>query len=199
MVLLVVDAQKLITTDKLYMADRFIANVKQLIGEARANGVEVIYVRHDDGEGCELTKGKAGYEIYSGFAPAKGEKIFDKRVNSPFRDTGLLEYLHSKGENDIIITGLQTDYCIDASVKCGFEHGFRVIVPNFANSTFDNEYMSAENSYIYYQKTDKQPVTLSHKNASCRTVPFRISMSHTIALPNVYHPGNLYVYNHNLP
>ena len=99
MVLLVVDAQELITTDKLYMADRFIANVKQLIGEARANGVEVIYVRHDDGEGCELTKGKAGYEIYSGFAPAKGEKIFDKRVNSPFRDTGLLEYLHSKGEN----------------------------------------------------------------------------------------------------
>ena len=60
MVLLVVDAQELITTDKLYMADRFIANVKQLIGEARANGVEVIYVRHDDGEGCELTKGKAG-------------------------------------------------------------------------------------------------------------------------------------------
>ena len=49
MVLLVVDAQELITTDKLYMADRFIANVKQLIGEARANGVEVIYVRHDDG------------------------------------------------------------------------------------------------------------------------------------------------------
>lgn len=143
MVLLVVDAQELITTDKLYMADRFIANVKQLIGEARANGVEVIYVRHDDGE---------GYEIYSGFAPAKGEKIFDKRVNSPFRDTGLLEYLHSKGENDIIITGLQTDYCIDASVKCGFEHGFRVIVPNFANSTFDNEYMSAENSYIYYNE-----------------------------------------------
>ena len=150
MVLLVVDAQELITTDKLYMADRFIANVKQLIGEARANGVEVIYVRHDDGEGCELTKGKAGYEIYSGFAPATGEKIFDKRVNSPFRDTGLLEYLHSKGENDIIITGLQTDYCIDASVKCGFEHGFRVIVTNFANSTFDNEYMSAEKSYRYY-------------------------------------------------
>lgn len=127
MVLLVVDAQELITTDKLYMADRFIANVKQLIGEARANGVEVIYVRHDDGEGCELTKGKAGYEIYSGFAPAKGE-------------------------NDIIITGLQTDYCIDASVKCGFEHGFRIIVPNFANSTFDNEYMSAENSYRYYNE-----------------------------------------------
>lgn len=60
MVLLVVDAQELITTDKLYMADRFIANVKQLIGEARANGVEVIYVRHDDGEGCELTKARQG-------------------------------------------------------------------------------------------------------------------------------------------
>ena len=74
----------------------------------------------------------------------EGEMIFDKTVNSPFRDTGLLEYLQSKGETELIATGLQTDYCMDATVKCGFEHGFKVYVPACTNSTFDNAFMTAE-------------------------------------------------------
>ena len=35
--------------------------------------------------------------------------------------------LREKGENDIIIVGLQTDFCIDATIKCGFEHGFHIL------------------------------------------------------------------------
>ena len=50
------------------------------------------------------------------------------------------------------MVGLQTEYCIDATVKCGFEHGFRVIVPEYSNSTFDNEFMTAEQSYRYYNE-----------------------------------------------
>ena len=35
----------------------------------------------------------------------------------------------------MIVVGLQTEYCIDAAVKCGFEHGFEIIVPKESNST----------------------------------------------------------------
>lgn len=52
----------------------------------------------------------------------------------------------------LIVAGLQTDYCIDATVKCGFEHGFKMIVTEYANSTFDNTFMSAEASYKYYNE-----------------------------------------------
>lgn len=150
MVLLVIDAQREITNEKLYKFDEFVSTVKMLIKTARKNGVEVIFVRHDDGAGTPMTKGPDGFEIYEGFAPEQGEKIFDKQVNSPFKDTGLAEYLSKKGETEIIITGLQTDYCIDAAIKCGFEHGYKIIVPQYANSTFDNRFMSAEKSYEYY-------------------------------------------------
>lgn len=150
MVLLVVDTQKLICNDKLYMFDRFVENVSELIKAARENSIEVIFVRHDDGKENALSKGTMGFEIYDGFKPLNGEKIFDKTVNSPFRQTGLLEYLRSVGENEIIVVGLQTDYCIDASIKCGFEHGFKMIVPEYCNTTFDNDHMSAEKSYKYY-------------------------------------------------
>ncbi len=152
MVLLVVDTQKLITNEKLYQFELFEGRVKVLIAKARECGVEVIYIRHDDGEGAELTKGTEGFEIYDGFRPMEGERIFDKFVNSPFKESGLLDYLKEKKEDTIVAVGLQTDYCMDATVKCGFEHGFRMIVPEYTNSTFDNDFMTAEQTYRYYNE-----------------------------------------------
>ncbi|MBZ9691907.1 cysteine hydrolase [Clostridium botulinum] len=152
MVLLVVDTQKLITNENLYKFNKFVSNVEKIIATARQNNIEIIYVRHDDGAENELTKGTKGFEIYEKFIPSKEEKIFDKKVNSAFKDTGLLEYLISKGEKDIIIVGLQTDYCIDATIKCGFEHGFHMIVPAYSNTTVENKFMSAEQTYRYYNE-----------------------------------------------
>lgn len=152
MVLLVVDTQKLITTPDLYNFAAFEDAVKTLIVAARENGVEVIFVRHDDGVGAELTKGTPGFEIYEGFCPQPGEKIYDKTVNSSFKGSGLLEYLVEKNVRTVAVVGLQSDYCIDATIKCGFENGFKMIVPENANSTFDNAFMTGEQSYKYYNE-----------------------------------------------
>lgn len=165
MVLLVVDTQKLITNSELYQFALFERNVKDLIGQARDSGVEVIYVRHDDGKETELTEGEPGFEIYDGFKPMDGERIFDKNVNSSFKGTGLLEYLKKKSENTIMVVGLQTDYCMDATIKCGFEHGFEMIVPANTNSTFDNQYMSADETYHYYND-------FMWKNRYAKCIPF---------------------------
>ena len=150
MVLLIVDTQKAITNSGVYNFEQFEANIAKLIDTARKSKVEVIFVRHDDGAGNSLTKGSDGFEIYGKFQPAENERIFDKTVNSAFRNTGLAEYLKEKGENTVIIVGLQTEYCIDATIKAGFERGFKIIVPANCNSTFDNEFMSAEQTYNYY-------------------------------------------------
>lgn len=150
MTLLVIDCQNGIMTPELYQYDIFCHRLKSLISAARRSGTEVVYVRHDDGKGYPLTPGNPDYEISPLFAPLPGEKIFDKKVNSPFRRSGLLRYLQTKHEKELMVTGLQTEYCIDATVKCGFERGFRILVPEYANSTVDNAYMSAEDTYNYY-------------------------------------------------
>ncbi|EJT5939269.1 TPA: cysteine hydrolase family protein [Clostridium perfringens] len=152
MVLLVVDTQKLLVNSKLYNFENFITNIRELINTSRKNNIEVLYVIHDDGVESDLTKGKDGFEVYEEFKPMEQEKVFVKNVNSSFRETGLLEYLREKGEKNIIVVGLQTDKCIDATIKCGFEHGFNMIVPNYANSTVDNEFFSGEQSYKYYNE-----------------------------------------------
>lgn len=152
MVLLVVDTQKLLVNSKLHNFEKFIANIRRLIDVARKNKIEVLYVVHDDGVESNLTKGKDGFEIYEEFKPREQEKVFVKSVNSSFRGTGLLEYLREKGEKDIIVVGLQPDKCIDATIKCGFEYGFNMIIPSYANSTVDNDFFSGEQSYKYYNE-----------------------------------------------
>ena len=172
MVLLAVDIQQGITDDRLYAFDEFKTNVKRLIDEARCFGIEVIYIRHDEGEGSGFSAGDAAFEIASEFAPLEGEKIFDKKVNSCLNPAiGLLEYLKSKNVKDLIITGLQTDYCIDATVKSGFERGYEMIVPEYCNSTRSNEYMDAETTYEFFNKN-----MWPGRYATCPTVSDTLKM-----------------------
>lgn len=152
MIVVAIDMQKQIMNEGLYEYANFINNIQRILSCAREHHVEVVYVRHEDGEGGELVKGSEGFEIEEACKPIGNEKIFDKRYNSAFKETGLLDYLKEKNEQDIMIIGLQTEYCIDATIKSGFEHGFHVLVPNGSNTTFDNQYMSGEQTYLYYNE-----------------------------------------------
>ena len=153
MVLLVVDTQKGCFNEKLYAYETVKENIKRLISEARKNGIEVAYVQHDDGPGTDLAKGSENYEVFEEFAPQPGEKRFEKTVNSAFHPmTGLTEYLLSKGEKDIITIGVSTDYCMDATIKSGFEKGFNIYVPSYTNSTYDNPYFDKETAYKYFNE-----------------------------------------------
>lgn len=51
MVLLVVDTQKGIVDERLYVFEKFVSNIRKLIRIAREQGIEVVYVQHDDGPG----------------------------------------------------------------------------------------------------------------------------------------------------
>ena len=126
--------------------------MKKLLAEARKRGVEVIYVRHDAGEGSGMSEGDEDFEFYEELAPLPGEKVFVKTVNSCFSNKELCKYLEEKGEETVIIAGLQTNYCIDASIKSAFDRDFGVIVPEGCNSTFDNDYMTGETTYRYYNE-----------------------------------------------
>ena len=152
MKLIVIDIQKGITDERLYDFTGFLKNVSSIIDAARKNSVEVIYVQHDDGPGTGFSIGDVDFEIADQVAPKAEEKIFVKEINSCFGNKELTAYLDKQKEKELIIVGLQTNICIDASVKSAFERGYRVIIPNGTNSTFDNDYMDGETTYKYYNE-----------------------------------------------
>ena len=150
MKLLVVDIQKGITDNRLNEFDTFIKNTVKIIDAARQNNIEVIYVQHDDGPGTGFSVGDEEFEIADQVKPIEGEKIYIKTINSCFGNNELAKYLKDKKEDTLIIVGLQTNFCIDATVKSAFERGYRVIIPEGTNSTFDNDYMDKKTTCRYY-------------------------------------------------
>ena len=150
MTLLVIDVQKGITDDRLYDFNNFIDSTKRVIDAARKNNVEIIYVQHDDGPGTGFSIGDEEFEISDQVAPVGDEKIFIKEINSCFGNPEFVKYLDSLNDKDLMVVGLQTNFCIDATVKSAFERGYKVYIPEGTNSTFDNDYMNAETTYKYY-------------------------------------------------
>ena len=152
MKLLVIDVQNALICDELYKCDSFIKNVDKLIREARKNNVEVIYIQHDAGKGTGFSQGDEGFEIANKIKPLEREKSFIKTINTSFSNKDFAKYLEQSGDKELVIVGLQTEFCIDATIKSAFERGYKVYVPIGANSTFDNKYMSAKEAIKYYQK-----------------------------------------------
>ena len=152
MILLVIDMQKGIVDEELYAFDTFMDRTVRLIDAARKNKVEVIYVQHDAGPGSGLSVGDSAFEIVDRVRPEPGEKVFVKTINSCFGSKDFKEYMKRQEDKRLMIIGLQTNYCIDATVKSAFERGYEVIIPEGTNTTFDNDYMTGETTVRYYNE-----------------------------------------------
>ena len=64
--------------------------------------------------------------------------------------TNLREYLNSKNIDTVILTGMQTEYCIAATLKSAFDYEYKIIIPMDSNTTFDNEYLAGEKLFKFY-------------------------------------------------
>ncbi|MBO4832313.1 MAG: cysteine hydrolase [Oscillospiraceae bacterium] len=152
MILLVVDMQKCLVSEELYGFENFLDRTVRLVDAARKNGVEVVFVQHDAGPGSGLSSGDEGFEIIDEISPEPGEKVFVKKINSCFGNKDFKKYMKKQDDKRLMIIGLQTNYCIDATVKSAFERGYEVIIPEGTNSTFDNDYMTGETAVRYYNE-----------------------------------------------
>ena len=152
MILLVIDMQKGLVNEDLYAFDTFIDRTVRLVDTARKNNVEVIFIQHDAGLDSGMSVGDEDFEIVDQIRPQKGEKVFSKTINSCFGNKEFKEYMENMDDKRLMIVGLQTNYCIDCTVKSAFERGYKVIIPEGTNSTFDNDYMTGETTVRYYNE-----------------------------------------------
>ena len=150
--LLVVDVQQGLIDWHPYRADELLKEIGQLIGGARENGTEVIYVRHNEDDKDGLFLGNPAWQVHSAIAPREGERIFDKRFSSSFKNTGLDEYLRGRGIKTLVVCGMQTEYCIDATIKSAFERDYAVFMPEGGSTTYDNRLATADKLVAFYEK-----------------------------------------------
>ncbi len=151
--LIVVDVQQALIDGHPYREKELLEEIGALIGRARAAGTEVVFVRHNEDDQGGLFPGSPAWQVHAAVAPMAGEKVVDKRFSSVFKDTGLDEYLKGRGIGVLVVAGMQTEYCIDATIKSAFERGYKVIMPEGGSTTYDNDLASAEKLVRYYERT----------------------------------------------
>jgi nicotinamidase-related amidase len=139
--LLVIDMQQGLFEEGPYQPEKLLTQVKSLIADARKNNVPVIYVQHNEDPqwGGSLVAGKPGHDIHADIAPQSGEVIIQKYHGNAFEDTNLQAVLTEKGIKRLIICGMQTDECINASSRGAHALGYDVTLVGDAHTTGNSD------------------------------------------------------------
>jgi nicotinamidase-related amidase len=114
-----------------------------LLEAARAAGTPVLHVKNDGRRGDPDEPGTPGWELL--FETRPGEPILRKDVPDAFQSNpALADVLRAMGVDTLVVAGLQSEFCVQATAVGGVERGFRVIVPWGAHATYDDGEPAAE-------------------------------------------------------
>ena len=149
--LIVIDVQTALVALHPYEEDAFLARLRRLITACRRSKVPVIYVRHGEDVPEGLVPGTPGWQIDASIAPAPGEPVVDKRFSSAFRQTDLQARLNAMGAKNLILCGMQTEYCVDTTCRVAFELGYAPTIPQGCTTTFDDGLFTAKDMQTYYE------------------------------------------------
>ena len=113
------------------------AQAGKLLTAFRDAGQAVIHIQHlslRPGSTFFLP-GTPGAEIHACVAPQAGEPVIEKHFPNSFRDTTLMATLKEKGVDELVIAGMMTHMCVDATVRAAFDFGLRCRVAHDACAT----------------------------------------------------------------
>ncbi|EOO39501.1 MULTISPECIES: cysteine hydrolase family protein [Bacillus] len=144
--LIVIDVQVGMYTAGMpvHNGEKFLETLQNLIEECRSNSIPIIYVQHNGPKNHPLEKGTAGWQVHAAIAPREGELVVEKTTPDSFHKTNLNELLQEKGIEHVIISGMQTEYCVDTTTRRAFSEGYKVTLVSDAHSTFDTDVLRAE-------------------------------------------------------
>jgi nicotinamidase-related amidase len=79
--------------------------------------------------------GTPGVEIRESVRPLSDEPVITKHFPNSFRDTDLLERLKADDIGSLLICGMMSHMCVEATVRAAFDLGFTCIVTHDACAT----------------------------------------------------------------
>ncbi len=111
---------------ELVGADAASRQAGKLLSAFRERGEPIFHVQHvfETNDAPFFSPGSEGAEIYPDVAPAADELLIVKHHPNAFLHTPLAEQLHRASANDLVICGMMTSMCVDASARAAADLGF---------------------------------------------------------------------------
>ncbi len=158
-VLLIIDIQNDYFKDgkmALVNAEGAAMNAKLIVDDFRANNWPVVIIQHQSSSpnASFFAPNTEGVEIHELLKPLAGEKHIVKHYPNAFRETDLLEHMKQLGYSDLVICGMMTHMCVDATVRAAKDYGYNIELIGDACATrnleLDTQEVSAEEVHISF-------------------------------------------------
>jgi nicotinamidase-related amidase len=106
----------------------------RLLAAFRASGELVIHLQHvwDAPDAAFMRPGTEGVQIHPAVAPAGGEPVLSKSEPNGFLGTELEATLRSREIDELVVAGMMSSMCVDATVRAAADRGFAVTVAHDA-------------------------------------------------------------------
>ncbi len=130
-----------------------VSRIAGLLRTARAVGTPVVFVQHDGGVGDPLDRNSPGFAFRPEIAPLPGKPVVVKHFCSAFQETELAGLLAARGIDALTLCGMQTEFCVDTTVRTAFGHGLKVILVSDAHTSMDSATISAGTIIAHHNAT----------------------------------------------
>lgn len=85
-------------------------------------------------------------------APMDGDAVIQTRTPDSFLNTNLQDELQRRGVHRLVLTGMQTEMCVDTTCRRAFSLGYDVVLVKDAHSTWGNGRISADDIIDHHNK-----------------------------------------------
>lgn len=144
--LLIIDVQKAmfkIENTPLYQGVELLQIIGKILSKARDSKILIIYIQHNGQTGGDLEKGKTNWEIHENIKPLADEIRIEKTKPDSFYNTELLDVLRRHEIENLVITGIQTEFCVDTTCRRAAMLDYKVTLIEDGHSTFNTDTLKA--------------------------------------------------------
>ena len=114
-------------------------NARTLIDAARASGTPIVFIQHCDEPDQAFEEGTPHWEFHEELSPLPEDTVIRKYASSAFENTDLAANLERRGTKDLVLCGLQSEFCVNNTARSALELGYSVRVAKDGHSTWPSD------------------------------------------------------------
>jgi nicotinamidase-related amidase len=152
--LLIIDVQHALCHGEYagFEADRVISNINLVSQRMREAGNLVVIIQHESQSGAFM-RNADGWRLARGLRTTPTDVIVPKTATDSFHKTRLQSLLQERGITDLIVCGLQSEFCVDTTVRRALALGYPITLLADAHTTMDNGVLKAAQISAHHNET----------------------------------------------
>lgn len=152
--LLIIDVQQVLCSGKYaaFEVERVIDRINLVSRKVRESGELVVVIQHET-QGGEMDYRSDGWQLAPRLETKHGDIYLRKTATDSFHRTELHSLLQARGITNIIICGLQSEFCVDTTTRRALALGYPVVLVSDGHSTIDNKVISAAQISAHHNET----------------------------------------------